>query len=105
MTRCGAFRVKDPAETDEVAGNDRDGTAAVGSSVRVEAGSPPRRVDVTLGVRHRLSPSSQRRHWFFWVAAAAAPLCAAICVSAALAIWRYGPYVQNFGWTAVATRH
>lgn len=48
-------------------------------------------------------PSSWARHPFFWAAATAVPLCAAICVSAALAIWRYGPYVQSFGWTAVAT--
>jgi serine/threonine protein kinase len=48
---------------------------------------------------------SQRRHWFFWVAAASAPLCAVIWIAAAIAIWRYGPYVQQFGWTAVATRN
>jgi hypothetical protein len=33
------------------------------------------------------------------------PLCAVVVVGAALAIGRYGPYVQNFGWTAIATRH
>lgn len=53
----------------------------------------------------RASPSSsRRRHPFFWVAAAAVPLSVAFFVSAAFAIWRYGPYVQQFGWTTVATK-
>jgi serine/threonine protein kinase len=55
--------------------------------------------------RRSSHPSSHRRHWFFWVAVAAVPLCAVVVVGAALAIGRYGPYVQNFGWTALATRH
>ena len=49
--------------------------------------------------------SSRRRHPFFWVAAAGVPICAALFISAAFAIWHYGAYVQSFGWTAAATRH
>jgi serine/threonine protein kinase len=54
----------------------------------------------------RAPPSaSRRRHPFFWVAAAGVPICAALFISAAFAIWCYGAYVQSFGWTASATRH
>jgi eukaryotic-like serine/threonine-protein kinase len=50
-------------------------------------------------------PSSRRRHPFFWVAAAGVPICAALFISVAFAIWHYGAYTQSVGWTAAATRH
>jgi len=54
---------------------------------------------------HAATLPASGRHPFFWVAAAAAPLCLVIYIGGAVAIWRYGSYAQSFGWTAAATRH